>query len=116
MADMISRQYALAVIENQIVMKEPEEGTPEIFEAYKSGFRDAMKQIRLDLMTVPVREKWIPMSVRHPVDGEYVILSSEDDVGVGIFRENGEQNSHIKAWMPLPIPYAEPKRIRRKKK
>lgn len=123
MADLISREYALAVIENQMIMKEPEEGEPLIMEAYKSGFRDAMEQIRLDLMTVPVREKWIPMAVKEPEDGQMIIASldpSELIEGSGIiimtYDPSNEWMPVIKAWMPMPIPYIEPKKRRRKQK
>ena len=124
MADMISKEYALAVIENLFEIKIPEEGDPLVVEAYKAGYRDALEQIKIDFDTVPVREKWIPISVKKPNEGQIVIVSldreilpdADHEIIMTQYYQDIAWEDGIKAWMPLPHPYREPKRQRRNKK
>ena len=57
MSDLISRDYAIIMIKNQIVLKEPDESDPLFIEAYKAGFRHALMQAELELKKCPKIER-----------------------------------------------------------
>ena len=63
--------------------------------------------------------KWIPCSVRLPLENARVLVTNGERVNVGwvdkdnypywMLEEDGCNYSDIIAWMPLPTPYQPPK-------
>lgn len=53
MGDLISRRYAITMIENHILRKKPELEDSQLIQAYKAGFRDAMQEAKMELEDVP---------------------------------------------------------------
>lgn len=47
--DLISKEKAIQIVKNHQIMKEPDETDTILIESYKAGYRDALKQIEMDL-------------------------------------------------------------------
>lgn len=47
--DLISKEKAIQIVKNHQIMKEPDEADTILIESYKAGYRDALKQIEMDL-------------------------------------------------------------------
>lgn len=114
MNDMISRAYAITLCDNHTLMKEPDMADSMLVSAYKAGFRDAITDMKNDLMTIRAREDWIPVEVGLPrYEGEYMITDEDANVWTVIFSdgewitfEDGRE-LHLQAiaWQAMPRPY-----------
>lgn len=47
--DLISKEKAIQIVKNHQIMKELDETDTILIESYKAGYRDALKQIEMDL-------------------------------------------------------------------
>lgn len=120
MSDYIPRQYAIAAIENQLVIKKEAEGENQspLIEAYNAGYRTAMAQARLELMNIKAKTDWIDIEERGlpSKKGIYLISDNMHHVCLAEFDHVSEDrqwwsidfNQYMRgviAWMPMPEAY-----------
>lgn len=115
MSDYIPRLYAIAAIENQIIIHEKKDGDSELVEAYQAGFRTAMEQAKLELMAIKSKTDWIPIEMGLPRrKGTYIVTDSMDHVYLAEFIapdrawwsiDFNQYVNDIIAWMPKPEAY-----------
>ena len=123
MSDYIPRLYAIAAIENQIVMHEPKEGDSQLIEAYHAGFRTAMEQVRLELMNIKSKTDWIPVEMGLPKKkGTYIVSDTFGFVHMAEFVSPNRAwwsidfNKYVHdivAWMPKPDAYIARKEVKK---
>lgn len=125
MSDYIPRQYAIAAIENQLVIKKETEGENQspLIEAYNAGYRTAMAQARLELMNIKSKTDWIPVEMGLPKQkGIYIVSDKMGFVHLAEFVSRNrawwsiEFNQYVNdivAWMPKPDAYTERKGVQK---
>lgn len=59
--DLISKEKAIQIVKNHQIMKEPEETDTILIESYKAGYRDALKQVEMDLEDMLTEKKLAQM-------------------------------------------------------
>ena len=107
MNDLISRQEALAAIEQAA-----KDNLADVNCHYLMGFQDAAEVIR----EMPETYKWIPVSERLPEGGVMVLVTARPKKGEanvnrayymsGSWHGSGSM-AGVVAWMPLPEPFTE---------
>ena len=116
MADLITRQAAVDAICKACTNGDDYVNCRD--RDIKSTWCDNMAALR-DLPSAQP-ERWIPCSERLPNDDTEVIVSCTDDSGdsefsytttgwhfKGLWVVGNERSYFVRAWMPLPEPYAE---------
>ena len=114
MADMISRDLAITVCENHLIMKEADPTDNPLINAYKAGFRDAIRDMMLDLREIKARQDWIPVEKGLPQkNGQYIITDVDGEIMVVEFT-HGEWiyygavpsfTVEVVAWQAMPKAY-----------
>ena len=116
MADKISRALAITICENHLLMKQADympDASP-LLEAYKTGFRDAIKDLILDLEAINAKQEWIPAEEGLPRrEGTYLITDRFGEVWLSEFfngkwyTDGGDVAFEVDAvaWQNMPKAY-----------